>query len=104
MQTVACLLEDATDPAAWTATIPEPEAVDAALAGRVLVSVQGWRRIDAAVKRDILDELIHHLEADFLVSLLPPPEAHLDPDLHVIAEKLDGVVALGGEVVLVDHL
>ena len=48
VQTVACLLEDAADPAAWTATAPGPEAVDAALAGGAVVGTDGWRRIDAA--------------------------------------------------------
>ena len=48
VQTVACVLDDATDPSAWTATKPDPEAVDAALAGGAVVSTGGWRRIDAA--------------------------------------------------------
>ena len=48
VQTVACLLEDAADPAAWTATAPGPEAVDAALAGGAVVGTDGWRHIDAA--------------------------------------------------------
>ena len=48
VQTVACLLDDAADPAAWTATTPGPEAVDAALAGRSVVGTDGWRRIDGA--------------------------------------------------------
>ena len=48
VQTVACLLEDAAESGAWTATSPDPEAVDAALAGRAVVGTEGWRRIDAA--------------------------------------------------------
>ena len=48
VQTVACVLDDATDPSAWTATKPDPEAVDAALAGGAVVGTDGWRRIDAA--------------------------------------------------------
>ena len=48
VQTVACLLEDAADPAFWTATAPEASSVDAALAGGQVVDVQGWRSIDAA--------------------------------------------------------
>lgn len=48
VQTIACLLEDAVDAAAWTATMPEPEAVDAALAAHPVVDTDGWRRIDAA--------------------------------------------------------
>jgi len=48
VQTVACLLEDAGSPGAWTATSPEPEAVDAALTGRDVVGIDGWRRIDTA--------------------------------------------------------
>jgi ferredoxin--NADP+ reductase len=48
VQTVTCLLEDAAIPSAWSATAPEPEAVDAALAGRTVVGVDGWRRIDGA--------------------------------------------------------
>ena len=48
VQTIACLLEDAADSAAWTATTPDPEAVDKALAGRAVVGTVGWRRIDEA--------------------------------------------------------
>ena len=48
VQTVACLLEDAASPTAWSAVHPEPDAVDAALAGRSVVPTQGWRRIDEA--------------------------------------------------------
>jgi ferredoxin/flavodoxin---NADP+ reductase len=48
VQTVACLLEDAADSATWTATMPDPEAVDAVLAGGAVVGTDGWRRIDAA--------------------------------------------------------
>ena len=48
VQTIACLLEDAATPGAWTATMPEPEAVDAVLAARTVVGTEGWRRIDAA--------------------------------------------------------
>lgn len=48
VQTITCLLADAADPGAWTATRPEREAVDAALAGRAVVDVAGWRSIDAA--------------------------------------------------------
>lgn len=48
VQTVACLLEDASDPSAWSATRPDPGAVDAALVDRVTVSIDGWRSIDAA--------------------------------------------------------
>jgi ferredoxin--NADP+ reductase len=48
VQTVTCLLEDAATPSAWKATAPEPEAVDAALAGRTVVDINGWRRIDGA--------------------------------------------------------
>ena len=48
VQTVACLLQDAADPGAWTATQPAPEAVDAALASGAVVGADGWRRIDTA--------------------------------------------------------
>lgn len=48
VQTVACLLEDAADPTAWTAVHPEATAVDAALGDRVVVGTSGWRSIDAA--------------------------------------------------------
>jgi len=48
VQTIACLLADYADPAAWTATQPAREAVDGALAGRAVVATDGWRRIDAA--------------------------------------------------------
>ena len=48
VQTVACLLEDAAEPTAWTAVHPETTAVDAALGDRVVVGTSGWRSIDAA--------------------------------------------------------
>lgn len=48
VQTIACLLEDAASPTAWSAVHPEPDAVDAALASASVVSTQGWRRIDEA--------------------------------------------------------
>ena len=51
VQTVACLLEDAADPARWTATSPEPASVDAALSARHVVTAAGWRSIDAAERR-----------------------------------------------------
>ncbi len=47
VQTVACLLQDAQSPQFLTATQPDPDGVDAALAGRA-VDAGGWRRIDAA--------------------------------------------------------
>ncbi|MGI9197112.1 MAG: FAD-dependent oxidoreductase [Candidatus Nanopelagicales bacterium] len=48
VQTVACLLEDAADPSSWTATSPDPSAVDDALAVIPVVTTAGWRRIDEA--------------------------------------------------------
>lgn len=48
VQTIACLLEDAASPEAWTATRPAPEDLDAALGSHDVVSTGGWRRIDAA--------------------------------------------------------
>ena len=59
-------------------------------------------RIRLAIEGDVLDELVHHLEADFLVRLLAPVEAQLDADFEVLAEELDGVVALDGQVVRVN--
>ena len=47
VQTVTCLLEDAADPAAWSARQSDPGAVDAALDGREVVTSEGWRLIDA---------------------------------------------------------
>ena len=48
VQTVGCLLEDLADPATWTATRADAADVDAALAGRSVVTIEGWRAIDAA--------------------------------------------------------
>ncbi|MGA1699803.1 MAG: FAD/NAD(P)-binding protein [Candidatus Nanopelagicales bacterium] len=48
VQTVGCLLEDLADPATWTATRADAADVDAALAGRSVVTIEGWRGIDAA--------------------------------------------------------
>lgn len=48
VQTVACLLADAGDPAFRSATKPDPAEVEAVLADAVVVDVAGWRRIDAA--------------------------------------------------------
>lgn len=48
VQTIACVLEDAVTPGAWTATRPDLDAVDAALEARVVVPTGGWRRIDAS--------------------------------------------------------
>ena len=72
VQTVACLLEDAVDPQGWTATSPEPDAVDAALAGRVVVGTEGWRRIDVA-ERELgstrgRDRTTIHLREDLLTA------------------------------------
>jgi ferredoxin--NADP+ reductase len=36
------------DPATWTATRADAADVDAALAGRSVVTIEGWRGIDAA--------------------------------------------------------
>ena len=48
VQTVNCLLEDLADPASWTASQPDPAAVDEALEGTRVVEISGWRGIDAA--------------------------------------------------------
>jgi ferredoxin--NADP+ reductase len=48
VQTVACLLDDLADPSNWTAVHPDPADVDAALSGHDVVSIAGWRSIDAA--------------------------------------------------------
>ena len=48
VQTVACLLDDAANPAAWSASSPDPSSVDAVLSAQQVVSVAGWRRIDVA--------------------------------------------------------
>ena len=48
VQTVNCLLEDLADPASWTASRPDPAAVNEALEGTRVVEISGWRSIDAA--------------------------------------------------------
>ena len=48
VQTVNCLLGDLADPASWTASQPDPAAVDEALEGTRVVEISGWRGIDAA--------------------------------------------------------
>lgn len=48
VQTIACLVEDLADPASWSATAPDPGEVDAALQGHDVVTIGGWRAIDAA--------------------------------------------------------
>ncbi len=68
VQTIACLLEDASDPRAWTAAQPELAAVDEALAQGEVVDVAGWRRIDAAERalgaaRDRDRTTLHEREA-----------------------------------------
>jgi len=68
----------------------------------VTVAEHFRRRVRVAIGGDILDELVHNLEADFLMRLLTAAKAELDPHLHVIAQKLDGVIALGRQVVRVN--
>src|SRR5262249_15560218 len=47
-------------------------------------------------------EAVNDLKAVFLVSLLPPFEAQLDPDFHVVSEEPNGMVELGLEIVRID--
>src|SRR5205807_6485650 len=51
------------------------------------------RRIRLAVRRDLSDESVHHLEPDFLVRLLAAFEPQLDPHLMIVTKKLDGLIA-----------
>ena len=55
-----------------------------------------------AVRRNIFDQLIDDLKADFLVRLLATPEPELNPHLHLVTKKLDRVIPLGGQVMRVD--
>jgi len=55
-----------------------------------------------AVRRNIFDQLIDNLKADFLVRFLATPEPELNPHLHLIAKKLDRVIPFGGQVMRVD--
>jgi hypothetical protein len=56
-------------------------------------------RIRIAKSRDLFDESVHDLKADFLVRFLAALEAQLDPHLVIVAKELDGVVALYRQVV-----
>ena len=59
-------------------------------------------RIRVAVKGDIFDEFVDHLEADLLVRFLAATKAQFDPDFHIVAKELDGMVPLHCEVVRID--
>ena len=52
------------------------------------------------VSGDGLSEAVHDVKAELLVCLLPPFEAQLYAHFHVGVEKLNGVIGLGGEIVL----
>src|SRR5215472_9740353 len=45
---------------------------------------------------------IDDFKAELLVRLLPPFEAQLDPDLHVISQKLDGMSELRLKIMRID--
>ena len=56
-----------------------------------------------AISRDPLDESVHDFEANFLVRFLPALEPQFDPHLMIVTKELDGVVALDGQIVRVNH-
>src|SRR5688572_609182 len=66
----------------------------------IAVAHQFWRGVNVTVACDCLREAIHDGKAEFLVCLLPPFVAQLDAHFHIGIEKLDGVIGLGGEIVL----
>ena len=45
------------------------------------------------------DEAVDDFEAVFFMGFLPPFEPELDADLHIVIQKLDGVIKFGLEVV-----
>lgn len=49
------------------------------------------------------DEPVNHIETEFLVGLLTPFETKLEADFCVVAEKFNGVIDLGLEIVRIDH-
>lgn len=55
-----------------------------------------------AVKGDHFDKLVHDVEADFFVRLLPPAKAQLNADFQVVAKELDGVGTFCRQVVSID--
>ena len=55
------------------------------------------------VGRDVLNELVDYLEADFLVRFLPTAEAELNAHFHIIAQELDRMIALGCQIMRVDY-
>ena len=69
----------------------------------VAVARHFGRRIRLAIRGDVFDELVDHLEADFFVRFLASAKAQLDANFHVIAQELDGVVSLGRQVVRVNR-
>ena len=66
----------------------------------IAVAHQFWRGVNVTVASDGLSEPVHDGKAELLVCFLPPFEAQLHAHFHVGIEKLDGVVGLGGEIVL----
>ena len=66
----------------------------------IAVAHQFWGGVNVTVASDGLGEAVHDGKAEFLVCLLPPFEAQLHAHFHVGVEELDGVIGLGGEIVL----
>ena len=62
-----------------------------------------WRGICEAVRGDIFDEFVDHLEADLLVGFLASPKAQFDPNFHVITEEFNGMISFHCQVVRIDR-
>ena len=54
------------------------------------------------VRRHVADKFVYHLITNFLVRLLPAFEAQFDPDFEIVAQELNGVIALDGKVMRID--
>ena len=55
-----------------------------------------------AVGRDVADKFVYHLEANFLMGFLPAFKTQLDPDLEIVTQELNGVIAFHGKVMRID--
>ncbi len=54
--------------------------------------------IRMCIRGDFLEEFIHGLKTEFLVSHFAAPEAERDFHLHLLAKKVDGMVELDPEI------
>ena len=59
-------------------------------------------KVLVAVRRNVREELLDHLEAEFRVRHLPAAELQRDLDLHVLAKESDRMLQFHAEVVGVD--